>query len=90
MIIPHNRELTVHTKQEYCSSQYYNTTVVVLRQFYSLFLNDIVLDDAMSLDEGECDEVKKTEEPIEKTEKIEKEEPEKEHEEEVNIIYVCI
>lgn len=44
----------------------------------------------MSLDEGECDEVKKTEEPIEKTEKIEKEEPEKQHEEEVNIIYVCI
>lgn len=41
----------------------------------------------MSLDEGECDEVKKTEEPIiEKTEKIVKEEPEKEHEEEVNII----
>lgn len=57
---------------------------------YSLFCNIIVLDDAMSLDEGECDEVKKTEEPIEKIEKIVKEEPEKEHEEEVNVIYIFI
>lgn len=57
---------------------------------YSLFCNIIVLDDAMSLDEGECDEVKKAEEPIEKTEKLVKEEPEKEHEEEVNVNYIFI
>lgn len=62
----------------------------MIRKFVLIIFNIIVLDDAMSLDEGECDEVKKTEEPIEKTEKIVKEEPEKEHEEEVNVIYIFI